>query len=63
MEYFKFADVQIKCVKEKCNGLVDAMISNSCGNFEGECGDCGAQVGFHCEIEIDGVYDNTDYDI
>jgi len=63
MEYFKWANVTIKCVKNECNGTVEATVMYAEGNFEGECCKCGTRVGFHCSVEVDGVYDNTDYEI
>lgn len=49
-------EVEAKCPKKKCEGYAQASVTYDEGNTSGPCEDCGAQVGFHYKIEIDGVH-------
>lgn len=49
-------ELEVKCPKKKCKGYAQASVTDDCGNTEGPCDECGSQVGFHYEIEIDGVH-------
>ncbi len=49
-------ELEAKCPKKKCKGYAVASVSDSEGNTEGPCDECGTQIGFHFEIEIDGIY-------
>lgn len=49
-------ELVVKCPKKKCKGWAEASVSHDEGNTSGPCDTCGAQVGFHYLIEIDGVH-------
>lgn len=49
-------EIEVKCPKKRCKGYALATVSNLEGNTEGPCDECDAQVGFHFEIELDGIY-------
>jgi hypothetical protein len=53
-------EIEVKCPKKKCKGYAEASVTDDEGNTSGPCDTCGAQVGFHYSIEIDGVHLEND---
>ena len=49
-------EISAKCPNKKCKGYATASVSYDVGNTEAPCDECGNQVGFHYEVEIDGEH-------